>query len=514
VRLALWHTLTLALMLAIFALGAFVFLTRATSQRVDGELRESVQALMQAWGDEQLETGTNVVEAARDALREARLRDRRILLVDGTNSIVGTSDSMPLSPAFAGGPLALLTSPSMQALLRATTSVAPAFSTIGGSDARVRALAVRTTYSGAPYTVVVLRDMTADDELRENFARALLAAIPVALMLAGIGGYLLARASLSPVVAMAAEADFISAGNLNARLSAKNPRDELGQLASVLNRLLARLEAAFAQQRQFMADASHELRTPVTVIRSAADVALDQEGLPAAALRQTLRTVSGQGRRLTRIVDDLFLLARADSGQQPVRRGAVFLEELLADAAFAGRALGATRGVEVTARPADEALVRGDPTLLARLLLNLVDNAVKHAPAGGQVLLALDAVDDGTLPGGPVLPGRWYRMSVCDSGPGVSDDVRDTLFERFVRADPVSSDVPPAAGAGLGLAISRWIASAHGGHVMLESTSAEGAVFSLWLPGEPPVPPASAAENGGDPVARAVNSARYSRHTG
>lgn len=510
VRLALWHTLTLALMLGVFALGAYTFVARTTTQRVDRGLQESVQVLLQGWRTEQLETGASDVASAQDALRELRYRDRRVLLFDNANAMVGASDTSSAAAALAGDAGALAASPPIQLLLRAATLGMPSYGSLGADDARLRAIAMQVTYNATPYTVVVVRDMAADDELRENFAGALLTAIPLALLLAGIGGYLLGRASLAPMVAMASEAEQISAGNLSARLSTVNPRDELGQLAGVLNRLLGRLEAAFAQQRQFMADASHELRTPVTVIRSAADVALDQSALSADALRDTLRMVSGQGRRLTRIVDDLFLLARADSGHQPVRLEQVFLEELLADAAFAGRALGATRGVTVTAQPADEAPLHADPTLIARLLLNLVDNAVKHTSTGGAVHLALDEVNDGTLPDGTTLSGSWYRIAVRDSGRGVSAELRDTIFERFVRANPARNDdgSDPVQGAGLGLAISRWIAVAHGGHLLLESTSASGSVFSLWLPRGAPPPAGAAAEQGRSLVEGAVNFGR------
>lgn len=498
VRLALWHTLTLALMLVIFALGAYAFVARTTTQRVDRALKESVQVLVQAWRTEQLETGANDVASAQDALLELRYRDRRVLLFDDADALLGASDTTPAAPGLAGDARALSMSPPIQQLVRSARQGLPVYGTFGDDDASLRAIAMRITYDATPYTVVVVWDMSAEDELRENFAGALIMAIPLALLLTGMGGYVLARASLAPVVAMASDAEQISAGNLNARLSATNSRDELGRLAGVLNRLLARLEDAFAQQRQFMADASHELRTPVTVIRSAADVALDQSELSAEALRDTLRMVSGQGRRLTRIVDDLFLLARADSGHQPVRLEPIYLEELLADAAFAGRSLGAARGIRVTAQPADEAPAQGDANLLARLLLNLVDNAVKNTPAMGSVSLLLDAVNAAALPDGTVLKGDWYRIAVVDSGPGVSSELRDTIFERFVRADPTPNDDGPsqASGAGLGLAISRWIAGAHGGHLVLESTGEHGSVFAFWLPRSAPSSDAAAAESG------------------
>jgi signal transduction histidine kinase len=483
-RLALWHTAALAVLLLTFALGAYAFVVRTARQRVDRMLAETGRLFVQRWGDEQVEEGSSPTVAARDAAREVRYRDARVLLYDRGGTLVAISDSVPLT---AGLPVARLARVRGSPLARLVAGAAPeraSFTTLGARDAWVRAAAVGTTYAGAPYTVVVLQGLGAEEEARETFAGWLLTTIPLALLVAGVGGYLLARASLAPVVTMGAQAERISADSLHARLAVRNPHDELGQLAGVLNRLLARLERAFAQQRQFMADASHELRTPVTVVRSAADIALDQSGQTVDELRDALRVVSGQGRRLTRIVEDLFLLARADSGQQPVHRELLFLEEVLADAAAAGRALGQQRSVAVHAAPADEAPFRGDAALLGRLLLNLVDNAVKHPPAGGQVRLALAVVGGATLPDGTALPGRWYRLSVEDTGGGVAPAVRETLFERFTRADAARGHDARSAtgGAGLGLAIVRWIAEAHDGRVVLEATGLQGSRFVVWLP--------------------------------
>ncbi len=481
-RLTLWHTAALTLCLAAFAVGAYVFIARTMRERMDRSLLETSRVVVQAWEHEQAEGGALHGNSVRIAVGAVREPDARTLVYDDTGTLIAISDTAPLSPALSARTLAHAPRSPVAALL---APAAPTFVTIGSGDVSVRALATPITFAARQHTLIVLRSQAEEKEAVEIFFAWLLGAIPLALILAGGAGYALARTSLAPIVAMATQAEQISASSLHARLVASNPRDELGQLAGVLNRLLGRLEVSFAQQRQFMADASHELRTPVAIVRSAADIALDQREPTHHDLREALQVVSGEGRRMTRLVDDLFLLARADSGEQPVRKADLYLEEIIADAASAGRALGQRLGVSVDAEPADEAPFSGDGALLSRLVLNLVDNAVKHTPAGGQVRLSLaTALDVAAADASRV----WYRITVDDTGAGVDERVRHSLFERFVRADGARKhDLRSVtSGAGLGLSIARWIAKAHGGRLVLEHTGPDGSRFVLWLPAPAP----------------------------
>ena len=486
IRLALWHTATLAVLLAAFAVSAYVFLVRVMQRHADRELVETARTVSLAWRTKQSANGLSAAAAATEVMNDVRNRDLRVLMFDGRLNLIGVSDTARLTPHL---PIASLTGHGASAiapLLQLTAPGRPAFATIGEEDGWVRVAVVRLPDSAGPFTVVVLRDTIADEDVMDTFQGWVLAAIPLVLVLSGIGGYALARASLMPMVAMGSQAQRISATSLGERLFVANPDDELGQLAGILNGLLDRLERAFTQQQQFMADASHELRTPVTVVRSVADVALDRADPSPRDLQEALRLISTESRRMTRIVDDLFLLARADAGQQPVRRARHYLEEVLVAAVGRGRVLGRERGVTVVALPADEAPFDGDEALLGRMLLNLVDNAVKHSPDGGAVRLTLLTVNNAVLPTGIVLKGNWYRCSVQDEGSGVDPSVLDTLFERFVRAGEPSTlrGDASAPGAGLGLAIARWIASAHAGHVELEETGVVGTRFVVWLPAE------------------------------
>ena len=484
-RLALWHTGALALLLAAFAAGSYVYLMHTTRQRVDRSLAETARLFIQSWADEFAEQPRIIpAAAAQDAMHAVRYRDRRVVVYDYAGRLIALSDSAPLTPLFHPATLQMAAASPVRDVVAQARPGAPAITVLGEGDDLVRAYAAAARFGERRFTVVVLRELRIEQEIGETFLGWAFAAIPLALVLSGVGGYLLARASLGPVVTMARQAEQIGASSLHARLAVPNPHDELGQLAGVLNRLLTRLEGSFDQQRQFMADASHELRTPVAIVRSAADVALGSDSPTTDELRRTLQVVSGEGRRLTRIVDDLFLLARADAGQLSLRLENLYLEEVLTDTVRAARALAAPHGITMEYEPAEESPLHGDSSLLVRLLMNLVENAIKHTPRGGHVRLALGVVRDPVRADGAAAPGPWYRIAVEDTGIGVPDGVRETLFERFVRADSERGhDVRSVTGgAGLGLAIARWIAEAHGGRVVLEATGPTGSRFVAWLP--------------------------------
>ena len=484
-RLALWHTFALAVLLASFAAGGYAFVARTTRQRGDRVLAETVSAFVAAWAAEREELpNAAIAVTALDAMQGARYQDRRILVYGGDGLLVAMSDSTPVSPALAGVRWKQIADTPLMSSVTSARDKASNIATVGGDDEWVRAHVVRESINGTPYTIIALRDLRGDDALTETFLNWVTVTLPLALLLSGVGGYLIARQTLMPVVAIARDAEQISAQNLNARLTVQNPTDELGQLAGVLNGLLGRLEVSFDQQRQFMADASHELRTPVTVLRSAADIALAGDRRTPDELRQALRLVSGEARRLTRLVDDLFLLARADAGQQPLRVERVYLEELLHDAAQAARALAAARNITIIAEPAEESPFAGDAELLTRVLMNLVDNALRHTPDGGTVTLELSRTEASGVDANVRDTAAMYCFRVADTGAGIATDDQTRIFDRFVRTDRSRSrnGRVDAGGAGLGLSIARWIAESHGGALTLTSSSERGSCFAFSLP--------------------------------
>jgi two-component system OmpR family sensor kinase len=270
---------------------------------------------------------------------------------------------------------------------------------------------------------------------------------------------------------MADRARKIGIENLSGRLPVSNPRDELGLLAETFNELLARLEGSLVQQRQFMADASHELRTPVTIARTAASVALQQPSRAEAEYRETLEIIEQETTRLSRIVDDMFTLTRADAGNYPVRVTPMYLDEVIDDVVRASRVVASTRDVSIACESLHPAPFSGDEDLIRRLITNILDNAIRYAPAGSGVRVALDRAGD------------TYALSVTDEGPGIAAEVQPRIFERFYRVDAARTHGGATdGGAGLGLALARWIAHVHSGDVQLAASSRLGSTFVVTLP--------------------------------
>ncbi len=366
-------------------------------------------------------------------------------------------------------------------LLEEATRSGSAYATItdeADSDG-ARAFAHRVVVGEQAYIVVVLRRLDEMTDIMERAGSALLTSVPLALLVASLGGYFLARKSLAPVVLMSAAAARIGATNLHERLPVANERDELGKLASVFNNLLARLHESFEQQRRFMADASHELRTPLSIVRGESEVALSKNSRTLEDLRESLAIVHDEGRRLTSIVEDLFTLARADAGQFTLAKRDLYLDELACEAAHSVRSLAAKREVSINCDGRVELPFHGDESLLRRMMTNLLDNALKHTPIGGSVKVTA-ARQDGA-----------YVLSVSDTGCGIPVDAQPHIFERFYRADKARTRAAisngdggeaDGGGAGLGLSIALWIAEAHDGQLTLERSDAAGSNFVVKLP--------------------------------
>jgi signal transduction histidine kinase len=236
--------------------------------------------------------------------------------------------------------------------------------------------------------------------------------------------------------------------------------------------LLDRLEHAFSQQQRFVADASHELRTPTAILRTEADVTLSREHRTEAEYRASMKVMQDAVRRLTRIVEDLFLLARADAGHLPIRRESLYLEDLVHDITRSVRSVAEQQGVKVDLHGVVEAPFDGDADLLGRLLLNLLDNAIKYSPKGASVDVELGH------------HGNNYEISVADTGPGIPQEAQQRIFERFFRADSAreSSDGTATSGAGLGLAIARRVAELHSGRLDLVESRPGRTEFRITLP--------------------------------
>jgi len=345
----------------------------------------------------------------------------------------------------------------------------PTFETVEGPGGYpVRILTMPVVEGGRVVNLVqVGMSLEMTETTLRRFLLTMAALFPVGLLLAGGGGWLLARRALRPVDRIAETARRISAEHLAARLEDTGADDELNRLVGTLNDMLERLDASFHQVRQFSADASHELQTPLTILKGEIEVAL-RSPRTADEYRAVLTSALEEIDRLTRLVDGLLLLARADAGVLRMDRRPVDLTKLVEDVCGQAKVLADARGVVLRPEGMEPLTISGDYDRLRRMLLNLVDNGLKYTPSGGRVGISLRR------------EGPWAALRVADTGIGLSPEEQKKIFERFYRSPEAKSR--GEGGAGLGLCIARSIVEAHGGKIRIESAPGQGSAFTVLLP--------------------------------
>lgn len=445
-RLTLWYTVALLVVLCLFGANVLWQQRRIGFRRVDREL-EALTATLANMVQEELNEQDDPVTAATEATTAVTAPGRALAIADEDGKVLGARWNHLDLP----GPIAADGEPSVR--------------TIQSNGVAWRVHTRPRAFGNLTLVLVVATPVS--DVLREQreVQEAMMIGIPIVLLLAAAGGLWLASVGLRPIADMAGRAARIAPTGLD-DLGQTDRTDELGQLAIAFNGLVARLRATLQTQRQFMADASHELRTPVSVVRATSDVTLSRDHRDEPEYREALAIVGGQARRLGRLVEDMLVLARADAGGYPLRPVDLYLDEVVAECRRAVDVLATERGVAIRAAGSPDIPFRGDEDLLRRLVLNVLQNAVQHTPTGGSV-----AVDIHQEPAA-------VRIRVTDEGPGIPTGDQQRIFDRFVQLDAARR----GQGAGLGLPIARWIAEAHKGTLVLEHSGPEGSTFCVWLP--------------------------------
>lgn len=449
-RLTLWYAGIVIVVLVAAGAAMIGAQTRLGLRRLDDELDRLAGAVLTVLANE-IDERHELALAADDATEEIQIAGRIV--------IIASEDGVPLACNDERADAARLASYPMP----------DRFTTLSTPTGELRMIAGSGSHAGLRYQIRVAAPLAGLVAERSALMETLGIGLPLALALAAVGGWLIGRQALRPLVDMARETRAMTTVTSDTRVTVSPTHDELEQLGQAFNGLLERLDRAMSAQRQFMADASHELRTPVSVARTAAQVMLDREGRSEQEYRESLTIVAEQTGRLKRMVDDMFLLARAEASTRPIEPSELYLDELIDECTRAVRVLADARGVEVRTDAEGEVPWVGDENLLRQLILNLLENALAHTPKGGCVTVGLTADTDAA------------EISVTDSGPGVPREDRERVFERFVRL----ADRATHTGAGLGLPIARWIAEQHGGRLTLESFAPEGARFVVRLPRKP-----------------------------
>jgi heavy metal sensor kinase len=327
----------------------------------------------------------------------------------------------------------------------------------------------RIDVHGHAYTVQAGTLAEEEVETLERFQDYLLMFAPVVLLVAGVVGYWLSRRALAPVDALTRTARTITGNTLSSRVEQLHTGDELQRLSDTLNQMLGRIEIAFNRVTEFTADASHELRTPISLIRTEAELAL-RRSRGEEEYREALRHILLEAERTTSLIEELLALARADSGRQELNIQSIDLRGTLQEVASGWRQVANVRGIQFNERILDvELRVLGDATALRRVLDVLLDNAFKYTPrSGGMVSLGAEEI------------GGRAVISVRDNGIGIAEEEQKRIFERFYRVDKARSR--DMGGAGLGLSIAQWIVQQHHGEIVVESALGAGSIFRVKLP--------------------------------
>ncbi len=455
VRLTAWHVAVMVVVLAIYAAAVLLIVTRNASRALDARLRSDFRW---ATGMAEREPDGSLSWFEGDPWSE-----------ESPWLQVWTSDGALVYRTAVARRLPV---PESEALLdRADGRIV----SVASEPAPFRILARRTVIGGDPVVVQVGRSEALMRQEVGELALVLLLGLPLSVAAAGLGGYYLARGALEPIATMTERARAITASRLGERLPIDNPDDELGRLAAVFNETLGRLDSSFTQMRRFTANVSHELRTPLTAIRSVGEVAL-REPRDAASYRAVVESMLEEADRLSGLVDRLLTVSRADSGDRTRARDAIDLAALADDVAGHLGVLAEEKeqalAIVLDGRPT----CRGDRIVLRQAVINLVDNAIKYTPAGGEIELRISAANGSAI------------LEVSDTGPGVAEHHAPRLFDRLYRvagsaATDAGATLDGGDGAGLGLAIARWAVEANRGRLSYEREPGRGSIFRITLPG-------------------------------
>ena len=445
-RLTVWYSVLLVVALAVFALAAILFMQRSINETVDEQLRDEARA------EQKLIVGADEGALRQQVKAHAELQAGSSLLqvADENNHFIYRA------PALQRKGLSI-----SQVPLRK-------FVTIWFGKTPLRIFAITAPLNGRTFTIQVAEDMDDFFEAAARYRMLLLIGIPLLLCTAAAGGYWMSSRALAPVDEIIRAAQGISPNDLTARLAVPRTRDELYRLAETLNALLQRIDSAFQRVTQFTADASHELRTPVSLIRTRAEFAL-RKTRSEDEYRAEIAEILDEAKHLSTLIEDLMLLVRADMGGQGLQFGRLDLADLVRNIGKQGRTLAEARRLQWSLEvPGGPVWLNGDAEALRRLMLILLDNAVKYTPEHGTIGISFRNSNG------------MSNIEVIDTGIGIPEADCAHIFERFYRTGAARSR--DSGGAGLGLAIALWITQAHNGDISVRSSEGQGACFSVRLP--------------------------------
>lgn len=315
--------------------------------------------------------------------------------------------------------------------------------------------------------IVIAQSLNLMDIAMKNLFGIFTIIIPILIGIAILGGIIISNKALKPISHMTKVAREISVGDLSKRLNLPYTNDEIGNLAQTFDMMIEKLENSFKRQKQFTHDASHELRTPIAVIQTQAESALNGTGTKEE-YKKALQVILEEAKHMSKLVHDLLFLARSDSNAEKLTIENLNFSELIEGIVNELAPLAENNGLILKIIKNDPSYIRGDQTRIIQLFYNLIDNAIKYTPAGGKVEISVENA------------GKFIKTSIKDTGMGIPEEHLPHIFERFYRVDKARTR--KSGGSGLGLSICQWIVNAHGGKIEVESCEGKGATFVVWLP--------------------------------
>ena len=468
-KLTLWYVFILGILLVAFSSFLYLTLSKSLYRDVDNKLRSLAEFIATESVSPLSKFGFGNIDQTLEASMNLKPVGKFIQVLDESGRIGRKSDNLkhvqlPIS---------------LNALKNASMGLVTFETNRSLSDTPLRIVTLPVTEKNQSMRIVQVASSLEDveDALNTLFL-ILVITVPSALILTSLGGQFLAYKALKPVDQITQTARMITSQNLNQRIAPPKVKDEISRPIETFNEMITRLDQSFRQIKQFSSDASHELKTPLTILRGEVEVALRKERTPPE-YQKVLKSNLEEVHRMAQIVEDLLLLSRADNGEIQLNRKEINLSEILNEMVPQARFLAQPQNLLLQSLlPEEKITILGDSLRIRELLLNLIENAVKYSEDGGRVTIQLSK-QNSAAPGEKGENG-FAEIRVTDTGIGIAKEDQERIFDRFFRVDKARSR--EQGGSGLGLSICKWIVEAHQGKITVESDLRKGSSFIVLLP--------------------------------
>ena len=455
-KLTLWYGGILALILVTFSSGVYIYFQNSLQKSIDAKIKSIAEVLSSSMTETHNQSLFGNFERYLENVLGKKPKGKFIQIIDSSGKIGAKLNDLEAEAV----PVSFLT---LERALKGET----VYETIETARPRLRMITMPILENKKVISIVQVGSSLEDfEETSKRLLIIMIISIITAISATIIVGYFMAKKTMKPVDQIRRAAVKISSSNLDERIDIKGRKDELGRLAETFNAMIARLKDSFHRINQFSIDVSHELKTPLTILKGETELALRKERTNEE-YKRSMESNLEEIDRMSRIIDDLLLLSKAETKDIILNMERVDLRDLLADVCMDMKIFSQNKGVEVVVKELEDVRIAGDELKLRRMITNIVENAVKYGRTGGQVVVS------------SYLQNGYVCIDVKDDGVGISGNDIKFIFDRFYRADRSRKR---ESGSGLGLSISKWIAEAHKGTIEVESKPASGSLFTIKLP--------------------------------